>query len=134
MAVMESRIRDLEDLILLKPDLEAVDDRGLTALHKAAAVSSSSQIAIMNLLIGAGAKVDSKDDLGSTPLHHAAWHGCDEAALFLLRYIANPLQKTPRRLYGPPRRAIKTWSSCCLRMVPQLRLLIVMDQAPFITL
>jgi ankyrin repeat protein len=89
-ASTQGRVGVLENLFLSEPDLEAVDDHGLTALHKAASIPSSSQVAIMNLLIAKGAKVDSTDDLGATPLHHAAWQGCDEAASLLLLYDTSP--------------------------------------------
>ena len=79
----------MDYLLLLEPNLEAVDDHGLTALHKAASIPSSCQVAVMNLLIAKGAKVDSTDDLGATPLPSCSVAGCDEAACLLLRYDAS---------------------------------------------
>ena len=41
-------------------------------------------------LLAAGADVNERDSLGSTPLHDAAWNGSAEIAVWLLDHGANP--------------------------------------------
>ena len=62
---------------------QAVDGRGRTALHWAAVKGN---VAIIGLLLDAGASPNTRDKDGKTPLDHAAGKG-HQQALELLRNI-----------------------------------------------
>ena len=57
--------------------------RGETPLHRAAAFGNEETI---TLLIGAGARLDTQDMNGDTPLSWASWHKRPTAILRLLCY------------------------------------------------
>jgi ankyrin repeat protein len=74
-------------------DLDAVDDKGHTALHLAAKGGSVSLIMILNEF---GSDVEAKDMFGRTPLHHAVAHRHEGATKSLLQCgVSNPLTMLP---------------------------------------
>ena len=64
-----------------EPSPDAVNDRGKTDLHHAAAMNLS---AVATYLLNRGADVHAKDNAGNTPLHWAAWNDASETAELLL--------------------------------------------------
>ncbi|KAG2485469.1 hypothetical protein HYH03_015845 [Edaphochlamys debaryana] len=65
----------------VKPDLEAVDEEGRTALIFA---SRDGHLEVVKALLAAGARVEAADEDGSTPLMHASRHGHLEVVKALL--------------------------------------------------
>lgn len=56
-------------------------------LHIAAEVNA---VAIIELLVGKGARLDARDQQGQTPLFHAAEHDAQDAAIALLKLKCDP--------------------------------------------
>ncbi|CAB1121171.1 unnamed protein product [Ectocarpus sp. CCAP 1310/34] len=70
-------------LVLHRPSANAQDDRRRTALHCAA---SNDNVAVIDVLAAAGAKIGAKDKRGWTPLHFASSGGCIEAVAALMKH------------------------------------------------
>jgi len=69
-AVRDGNIEEVKKAIAAGKDVNAEDDKGITALHSAAMMG---HIEIADLLIAKGADVNAKDEItGWTPLHYAA--------------------------------------------------------------
>ena len=79
--------------------------KGETALHRAAAFGSELTI---DLLLGAGARIDARDTNGETPLSWASWYGRPDGVLRKLCYGDFSIRpdREPMRisLLGRPRR------------------------------
>lgn len=69
------------------PTLHSSDDKGFTALHIACKYG---KLAVVELLLDRGARINVKDMRGCTPLHHAAAWGHQNALLLLLHSNAHP--------------------------------------------
>ena len=76
----------VELLLASKANIEAINQSGETALHKAALFNST---AIAKVLILHKADINAKDRSGRTPLHWAAWRNSVDAAKLLLDNGAN---------------------------------------------
>ena len=66
-------------------DINAFDGRGKAAMLPAASVGN---VAVMKALVDKGADVNTKNDLGATPLQVAIYKGGEEAALYLVEEAA----------------------------------------------
>ena len=78
-------------LIEFGANVNAVDDRRLTALHKAA---REGNVELLHVLMGHGAVVDARDESGWTPLHYAAAQRHLDAARALMERGADPNART----------------------------------------
>ena len=67
--------------------VDAINDEGNRPLHLAA---SHNHVQVMEVLLGAGADVDSQDKDGGTALFYAAWNDNTEAVTALLKAGASP--------------------------------------------
>ena len=67
---------------MAKADVNEVDLTKRTPLLKAA--RHNNDYSILELLLKNGAKTDIADDMGNTPLHHAAIRGSEIVADFLI--------------------------------------------------
>lgn len=94
MACMQENVKICERLIFAKADVNEVDQTRRTPLLKAARHNSKSDI--LQLLLRAGAKTDSADDEGNTPLHFAAIRGSTEVGSFLLKLGADPYARNKK--------------------------------------
>lgn len=71
--------------------LKKTNQAGWTLLHVAA---QGNQPAIIEYLVENGLKIEARDGLGNTPLHHAASRGSLEAAKTLVRLGADPTARS----------------------------------------
>ncbi|ELT99128.1 hypothetical protein CAPTEDRAFT_66131, partial [Capitella teleta] len=85
-----------------------------TCLHLAAIAGDED---IVNLLMSKGAKIDSKDLKGATPLHKASEYNCTDVARVLLRQISIPLEARDQDNYTPLLTAISYGSLAIVRML-----------------
>lgn len=73
-------------------DAQTADHRGFTVLHWAVGqppIDPIKQLACVQMLVKAGAKVNACDKSGCTSLMNAAWFGCTEVVCELLRHGAD---------------------------------------------
>jgi ankyrin repeat protein len=91
-AASTGKVEMVKILLRARPelrDVEASTDRGRTALHYAAGGACTDDT-VVDLLLKAGARHDSKSDGHWTPLHNAAYHGNLKAVQRLLMAGADP--------------------------------------------
>jgi ankyrin repeat protein len=91
-------------IIGTRPDLDAQDKNGWTALHFAAQEGDAE---VVELLIAAGASLNVRDKYGNTPLFRAvmSYRGVGDVPAIFIRHgagrdVANDSGVTPRELAG----------------------------------
>ena len=91
------------------------DSQGSFALHRAAA---SGSVAVLRLLVDAGAHLEALDQQGRTALTQAAFYGNSEAVVFLLSQGANPNAHAEPTNQTPLRAILSGWTMTLSRRSP----------------
>jgi len=85
---MQENVAVVERLLVAKADVNEIDVRRRSPLLKCA--RHNAEPVILEMLLKAGARPDTADEEGNTPLHFAAIRGTAEVATFLIKLGANP--------------------------------------------